>query len=270
MKYISPPVVVLLLLVSSQVSAQVAPATSEAELQEPVAALPGAPVPQAAPGPEAVPGKEAARALQAASAEILPAQSVPIRPVLSHFSHHEGLHRYGQGAVGLAGSGVLIGAGFAVEPHDRTWASVLWITGGVVALGSIASFLLPSELEKLQRNAADLSDEELRSRWAELARARFFERRAGAVVGALFGATSIVIGGLVMDGEIGELKDDTRRWVGLGLITSGAMGVVDSGVSWFVPSPIEVGFDVVQSRPGLGFALAPSPTGVSLAVAGEF
>lgn len=272
MKFTSPPVFVLLLLVSSQGSAQEAPATSEVGLQEPGAALPAAPVPvpEAAPVPVAAPVPEAASALQEAPAKVLPAESVPIRPVLSHFAHHEGLHRYGQGALGVAGSGVLIGAGFAVEPHDRTWASVLWITGGVVALGSIASLLLPSELEKLQRDAANLSDEELRARWAELARARFYERRAGAVVGALFGATSIVLGGLVMDGEIGDLEDDTRRWVGLGLITTGAMSVVEGGVNWFVPSPIELGFDVAQSRPGLGVALAPTPTGVSLAVAGEF
>jgi hypothetical protein len=180
------------------------------------------------------------------------------------------MRRYGESVVGLAGSGVLVGAGFAVEPHDKTWSSVLWVTGGVVALGSIASLLMPSELEKLERNAAQLSDEELRARWAELARAKFLERRAGAVVGALFGATGIVLGGMVMDGEWGKLNEDTRRWVGLGLITSGALGVVESGVQWFVPSPIEVGFDVAQSPPSVAFAVAPSPTGVSLAIAGAF
>lgn len=219
------------------------------------------------PGPESPPRP----ALAAPSTTSLAAGPVlPVRPLLREFAHQEALHRYGEGAVGLAGSGLLIGAGFAADPHDRTWSSVLWVTGGVVALGSIGSLLVPSELETLEQGAGELSEEELRARWRELAQARRFERRAGAVVGALFGATSIVLGGLVLDGELGKFDDDPRRLVGLGLITSGGLGIVESGVKWFVPSAIEVGSTLASTPPALGLAVAPTTTGFALAVTGEF
>ncbi len=195
---------------------------------------------------------------------------VPVRPLLQRFAHQEALHRYGEGALGLAGSGVLIGAGFAPGPDDRAWSYALWISGGAVALGSIGNLLVPSKLEELARDSSELSDEELRMRWRELATARRLERRAGAVVGGLLGATSIVLGGLVLERELGDLDDHPRRMVGWGLVASGALGIVENGVQWFVPSPLEMGAELATSRPALDFALAPTRSGFTVAVAGEF
>lgn len=194
---------------------------------------------------------------------------VPVRPLLTHFAHQEGLHRYGEGALGVAGAGVLIGAGFATRAHDTNWSYALWITGGVVTLGSIASLLIPSELECLAQSGSRVSDQELRSRWGELARAKRLERRVGAVLGGLLGATGIVVGGLVLDREVGKFDDDPRRTLGTALIASGALGIVEGAVKWFVPSPIEVGYGLA-SRPNLTFAAAPRPSGFSVALTGAF
>lgn len=196
--------------------------------------------------------------------------ALPLRPLLSHFARYEAQQRYGEGAIGLAGSGLLIGSAIAVGPEDRTWSSVLWISGGVVALGSVASWFVPSELEALERDAGNLSDDELRARWETIARAKFLERRAGAIVGVVLGATSVTLGGLVLDGMWDRLGDDPRRVVGWGLIAGGALGMVESGVRWFVPSAVEVGFEAASASPAFELALAPTRNGVSLALTGEF
>jgi hypothetical protein len=194
----------------------------------------------------------------------------PVRPLLAHFARQEGLRRYGEGAVGIAGGAVLVGAGFAADKWDSAWSYAFWISGGVVALGSIASFFVPSELERLAQSGTNLSDQQLRAQWGELARTRRLERRAGAVLGALLGATGTVLGGLVLDRKLGEFERDSRRIYGSSLVASGALGLVESAVHWFVPSPIEVGYGVVDSRPALAFAAAPTNNGLVMALAGAF
>lgn len=199
-----------------------------------------------------------------------PPTDVPIRPLLRHYAHQEQLRRYGEGVVGVAGAGVLVGAGFVARPHDSSWAYALWITGGVVALGSIGSVFMPSELETLAHGARNASDDELRQRFAELGRVKRVERRVGAVLEGLLGVTSIVVGGLVLDAKLGEFDDHPRRALGSAFVASGALGVVQGAVHWFVPSPLEVGAELAASRALVSLAAAPIPSGFSVAVTGAF
>lgn len=279
MKFLAPSLVLTLLSIGTTAFAEETDATPDAASQsagalmapaaQPASATPIAP---AAEPPSATPAAPVAPAapMAAATAPSVPSSAMPVRPLLQHFAHQEALHRYGEGAMGLAGSGVLLGAGFVAAPHDSTWSTVLWVSSGVVALGSIGRLLVPSELEHLEQDSTSLSDEQLRVRWRELADARRMERRAGAVIGGLLGATSIVLGGLVLNQELGNFDDRPRRIVGLSLIASGALGIVENGVQWFVPSPIEVGAALATSRPALGFAVAPTRSGFTMAVTGAF
>lgn len=287
MKILSPSLVLFSLFTGSHAMAETSGAGAETAPPSPSAdtpaavsssavsssavsspAAPAMPAPAAPPSPEAHSTVTASAAPSTVAAPAPAHTSVPVRPLLEQFAQQEARWRYGQGALGLAGSGVLIGTGFL--PEDNTWSYTLWITGGLVALGSIGTMFVPSDLEKLAQDASTLSDEELRSRWAELARTRRLERRAGAVLGGLLSATSVVLGGLVLDRELGNFDHDPRRMVGWGLIASGALGIVENGVQWCVPSPLEVGAALAEPRPTFGLAVAPTRSGVALALTGEF
>jgi hypothetical protein len=190
MKILAPSLVLTLLSIGSTAFAQETAATPDAAIQS-ASAAPSAPTALSAPVAQPIgttPPAPVAPAVAVTPAEpavaVTPAEpaappseplAMPIRPLLEHFAHQEALHRYGEGAMGLAGSGVLLGAGFAAAPHDSTWSTVLWISSGVVALGSIGRLFVPSELEGLERESAGLSEQQLRARWRELADAKRME-----------------------------------------------------------------------------------------------
>lgn len=219
-----------------------------------------------------LPGESAPSALVVAVEASEPTihRALPVRPLLSRFAEQEAIQRYGEGALGVAGGGVLLGSAFAVGPHDKTWAYGLGISGGVAALASVVRLLVPSELESLDQSGQGLSEQQLRERWGEFARARRTERRVGAVLEGLLGATSVVLGGLVLEHELGKLDGDARRALGSALVASGALGIVQAGVHWFMPSPLEVGYGLVESRPTFALGAAPTTSGFAVAVTGAF
>jgi hypothetical protein len=198
-----------------------------------------------------------------------PAQS-RVRTVLAHSAGEERVRRYAEGALGLAGSGALIGVGFAAEGPDMTWSHALWISSGVAGLASLAHIIFPGEIEVMQHKFTRLSDEKLLANWGRLARRAKVERQVGAVFGGLLGATTIVFGGLVLDGQLGDLTDEQRRIFGTTLLAGGSIGVVESATEWFVPSPIESGYSLASPRENLSFSMAPTPSGLALGLSGAF
>lgn len=197
-------------------------------------------------------------------------QESPLRPTLGHFASAARLDRYAESALGFTGAGALFGVGFAAEAPDMTWSHALWVASGITALGSLANLFVPSEIEALERQAGTLSDSELERRWAELAKKAKVMRRAGAVFGGLVGAASITLGVLAFEGELGTLTDDQRRAVGSVLVAGGAIGVTQSAVEWFVPTPVERGFALAGGRRRVALSGAPSPSGFYLSVTGAF
>lgn len=200
----------------------------------------------------------------------LASQESLLRPTLSHFASAARLDRYAESALGFTGAGALFGVGFAAEAPDMTWSHALWVASGITALGSLANLFVPSEIEALERQARTLSDSELERRWAELAQKAKVMRRAGAVFGGLVGAASITLGVLAFEGELGTLTDDQRRAVGSVLVAGGAIGVTQSAVEWFVPTPVERGFALAGGRRRVALSGAPSPSGFYLSVTGAF
>ncbi len=180
------------------------------------------------------------------------------------------LRRYSESALGLTGAGVLFGVGFAAEAPDMTWSHALWVTSGIVALGSIANLLVPSELEGLERSSATLTEQELERRWERLAHKALVGRRVEAALGGLFGIASVSLGVLAFEGELGTLTEDQQRIIGSVLIGGGALGIAESAVQWFVPTPIETGFALAQTRPKVSLASSPSPNGFHMSLTGSF
>lgn len=140
-----------------------------------------------------------------------PSSEVSLRPVLAHVADQTRLHRYTESALGLAGAGALFGVGFVAEGPDMTWSHALWVTSGIIALGSVANLFIPSELENLERSSSTLSEQELERRWQKLAQKARVARKVEAVFGGLLGVASISLGVLAFEGELGSLTDDERR-----------------------------------------------------------
>lgn len=180
------------------------------------------------------------------------------------------IRRFGEGALGLTASGALFGVGFAAEGSDMTWSHVLWVTGGIAALGSVATFLVPSEIEILDCDGKNLSEDELEERWKKLAHQEFVRRRAGAIAGGLLGAASITLGILAFEGELGSLDDEQRRILGSVLVSGGALGITKGVVDWFLPTPTESGFALAKKAERVALGGAPSPTGFQLSLSGAF
>jgi len=199
-----------------------------------------------------------------------PSTGAPVRPTLSHFAGAARLDRYGESALGFAAAGGLFGVGFAAEAPDMTWSHVLWVASGVTALGSLGNLLVPSELEQLERQSGTLTDDELQRRWQKLAEKAKVMRRAGAVVGGLMAVTSITLGILTFEGELGTLTSDQRLALGSALVAGGAIGVTQSAVEWFVPTPVERGFALTGGPRRVALSGAPSPNGFHLSLAGTF
>jgi len=193
-----------------------------------------------------------------------------LRLTLTHFSSAARLDRYAESAFGFAAAGGLFGVGFAAEAPDMTWSHALWVASGITALGSLANLFVPSDIEALQQGAGNLSDGELERRWAVLAQKAKVMRRGGAVFSGLVGVTSITLGILAFEGELGTLTDDQRLALGSALVAGGALGVTEGAVDWFVPTPVERGFALASGPRRVALSAAPSPTGVYLSIAGAF
>lgn len=196
--------------------------------------------------------------------------SVDLRRVLHHAAAEETILRIGEGAAGLASAGALLGAGFAAEGADMTWSHSLWVSSGITAAASLVRLFLPSELESFAGSASEKSDEQLRREWRELAERALVERRTGAVFGTLVGATSLVFGSLVLGDELGDLTDDQRKILGTALLAGGGIGIAQSAVDWFLPSPTERGFALVEEGPSVRVSASPTPGGFHLGVQGVF
>jgi len=205
-----------------------------------------------------------------AAAPPAPHSGAPLRPTLTQFAATGRLERYGESAFGFTAAGALFGVGFAAEAPDMTWSHALWVASGITALGSLGNLLVPSDIELLEHKSGTLSDEELQRRWQKLAEKAKVRRRTGAVVGSLLGVTSITLGILTFEGELGTLTDDQRRALGSTLVAGGAIGVTESAVEWFVPTPVERGFALVGGPRRVALSGAPSPNGFYLSLAGSF
>jgi hypothetical protein len=193
-----------------------------------------------------------------------------LRPVLARVAAETQLRRYGESALGLTGAGVLFGVGFAAEGPDMTWSHALWVTSGVIALGSVANLLVPSELEKLEQSSSTLSDAEIERRWQRLAEKARVTRRVEAVVGGLLGVASVSLGVLAFEGELGTLTEDERLILGSVLVGGGALGITKGAVQWFIPTPLESGFALATARPRISVAGVPSPNGFHMSLTGTF
>ena len=180
--------------------------------------------------------------------------------------------RLAESGVGLAASGALFGLGFATEGPDMTLSHWLWGSSAIVAAGSLINFAVRSDLERLSRQGQSLEDAELRRRWRELAVRMRKERKFGSVLGGLLAATSAVFGGLVLAEEIGSFDEDDRLILGTTLLTGGALGVSDSVVQWFVPTPAERGYLSLEAsqRPTVSLQAVPLAGGGFVGVRGAF
>lgn len=207
----------------------------------------------------------------APSSEPAPASSAPfLRRVLVETAAQERRVRFSEGLLGLTGAGALFGTGFAAEGPDMTASHWLWVSSGIVALGSLTSFFIPSPFEHFAREANGKSEADLRKRWGELAEQARVERRAGAVLGALVGGAAIALGVLTLEDQVWNLSSDARLIVGTGLVSGGAFGVTKGAIDWFLPTSVERGYRLVAEPPKLALSLAGAPQGFGLGVKGVF
>lgn len=240
--------------VESPVEAAAAPPAAEQAPLEPVVAS------EAQSPPSPAPSEPAAR----------PGRDPFLERVLMETAAHERRQRFAEGLLGLTGAGALVGTGFAAEGPDMTASHWLWVSGGVVALGSLASLFIPSPFEHFAGEAAGKSDAELRARWQKLAEQARVERRVGAVLGTLVGGAAIALGVLTLEDQVWNLSNDARLIVGTGMVTGGAFGVTKGVIDWFVPTSIERGYALVTEPPKLALSLSGAPQGFGLGVKGVF
>lgn len=236
------------------------------EVDAPVDTEPSAALP-ASEAPAAQQGESTAAPAEPVAA---PEQEPFLRRVLAEAAAQERRQRFAEGLLGLTGAGALLGTGFAAEGPNMTASHWLWVSGGLVALGSLTTFFVPSSFEHFAGEAAKKSDAELRTRWKKLAEQARVERRAGAVLGTLVGGAAIALGVLTLEDQVWNLSDDARLILGTGMVSGGAFGVTKGVVDWFVPSSVERGFALVAPGPQLALSLAPSPRGFGVGLKGVF
>jgi len=264
------PAAVAALLFSASAATAAEPAVPE-ESEVPLA-LAAQPDPQPAPEQAAPPVAPPPPLLQHATIVAAPPVDNALRRGLAETSHELRLTRMTEGFLGLTAAGALIGTGFVTQGDDMTWSHVLWVGGGVAAAGSVLAMLIPSDIECLAGHVGEKSDAELRAEWKKMAESYEIGRRAGAVFGGALGTGSIIVGSLVLDDQIGDLSDDSRKILGTALIAGGALTISQAVVDWIVPSSIERGYARLEAAPGpnVAFSAAPTPGGASVALVGTF
>lgn len=195
---------------------------------------------------------------------------VRVHDVLAHTAAQEGRVRLGESALGLTASGALVGAGFAAQGTDMTWSHWLWAIGGVTGAVSLANAFVRTPLERLARDGAASTDEELRAAWRTLSHAARIERKAGAVFGVLVGSAAIAFGVVALEDLDSDLSNDARLILGTTLVSGGALTVTKGMVDWFVPSNVERGYQLAHRPRAVSFCLAPTPHGFGASMAGTF
>ncbi len=268
--FITPAAVAALLLSASAATAA-EPAVPEESEVLPAAQPDPQPAPEQAIAP-VTPPPPPQPLLQHATIVAAPSVDNALRRGLADTSHELRLTRMTEGFLGLTAAGALIGTGFVAQADDMTWSHVLWVGGGVAAAGSVLAMLIPSDIECLAGQVGEKSDAELRAEWKKMAESYKIGRRAGAVFGGAIGTGGIIVGALVLDDQIGDLSDDSRKILGTALIAGGALTISQAVVDWIVPSSIERGYARLEAAPGptVAFSAAPTPGGASVALMGTF
>jgi len=123
-------------------------------------------------------------------------------------SDHARSQRMGESTLGLSASGGLLGVGIAAQGDDMTLSHGLWVASGITAGVSLLHFFVPSDLELLQSEAGQLSEDELRARWKAIAEAAATERVVGGVVSGLVGVGGIVAVAVILEGDDFDLTPD--------------------------------------------------------------
>ncbi len=195
-----------------------------------------------------------------------------LRRALDASADAEAARRFSEGTVGLVSAGVLFGFGFAAEGPDMTLSHALWVGSGIAAAGSLAALFVRTELERLRDEAPALGDRDLRRRWKRLADKAKVVRKTGAVVGVLFGGAAVTTGALVLSGELGSFDAEAETILGAALVSSGALTMGDSLVSWFVPTSVERGYQLIEqpTKPRFSVSAAPLPGGGAVSLSGRF
>jgi hypothetical protein len=206
---------------------------------------------------------------QAASAQ---PSNAYLRFMLAESAHQTHLRRLGEGAMGVAAAGGLIGVSFATSDAHPGLATGLWITSGVVGVASVLNWFLLSDLEKLHADAAQRSDAELYSEWRKIAQGARLERRFGAVLGAALGAASVIGGVVMLNGDGDSLSRDSRKIFGTALVAGGALSITEGVVHWIVPRAEERDFALAEraSTPRVSMSFGAIPSGASLNITGAF
>lgn len=197
---------------------------------------------------------------------------ITVNRVLDEYAESARVTRMAGGAVGLVAAGTLFGVGFAAQGDDMTAAHWIWAASAIGAAGSLATFFIPTELEKLRTDTVGKSDDIIRKRWELLADSAETERKAGAIIGSLLGTGSIIAGSVVLADGAQGLTQDEETILGVAFISGGALMIGGSVVSWCLPSEIERGYALISEPKGrqFSFSAAPLPGGFAVGASGTF
>lgn len=176
------------------------------------------------------------------------------------------------------GSGVaLTGAGLLDEADgDAGFGRVVWIAGLLSLTGGVLSFVLPTPLERLERDAgsrsADYSPRALQERWRSQAEKTYAARKIISIVQWVISGTSLAASGALVAG-LGDWSERRRERWAVQLFAVGTLFTSAGITTLLIRSDTEKGYDLAYApRAGAGLQLhfAPVRAGATLQLGGTF
>lgn len=216
------------------------------------------------------------QASSAAAAEPAARSDGPAR-VLSQLAEVAHGERVTRAWLSLGSGAVLTTAGLLDEADgDAAFSRVIWIAGLLSTTGGVLSLILPTPLERLERDAgaraAGYSAAELEKRWRAQAEEASAARKIISVVHFVLGAAGLTASGALAAG-LGDASERARERWAVQLAAGGTIFVSAGIATLLLRSDTEKGYDLAYpagARSGLALHFAPVRSGATLQICGAF